>query len=107
VNYLIQDGKSNYLEGGLLIAVYLVLSQYMMILIKDHCRRSMVLSEFGLIGRKSDQTVTKYLAGLVLKVQIVCQIRNEMRFFGEINITRALCEFGEERWHLEQRGGLS
>lgn len=24
VNYLIQDGKSNYLEGGLLIAVYLV-----------------------------------------------------------------------------------
>lgn len=26
VNYLIQDGKSNYLEGGLLMAVYLVLS---------------------------------------------------------------------------------
>ena len=24
VNYLIQDGKSNYLEGGLLLAVYLV-----------------------------------------------------------------------------------
>jgi hypothetical protein len=24
VNYLIQDGKSNYLEGGLLMAVYLV-----------------------------------------------------------------------------------
>jgi Ca2+:H+ antiporter len=26
VNYLIQDGKSNYLEGGLLMAVYLVQS---------------------------------------------------------------------------------
>ena len=24
VNYLIQDGKSNYLEGGLLMAVYVV-----------------------------------------------------------------------------------
>jgi Ca2+:H+ antiporter len=27
VNYLIQDGKSNYLEGGLLMAVYLVYSE--------------------------------------------------------------------------------
>jgi hypothetical protein len=52
VNYLIQDGKSNYLEGGLLIAVYLVLSQYIMMLIQDHCRRSMVLSEFGLMRSK-------------------------------------------------------
>ena len=52
VNYLIQDGKSNYLEGGLLIAVYLVLSHYMMMLTKDHCRRCMVLSEFGLTRSK-------------------------------------------------------
>ena len=27
MNYLIQDGKSNYLEGGLLIAVYIVYSE--------------------------------------------------------------------------------
>jgi len=33
------------------------------------------------------------------------QERDEI--FGEIIITRALCEFGEERWHLEQRGSLS
>lgn len=28
VNYLIQDGKSNYLEGGLLMAVYIVHSPF-------------------------------------------------------------------------------
>ena len=36
VNYLIQDGKSNYLEGGLLMAVYLVrmLSEFEVLMIR-------------------------------------------------------------------------
>lgn len=46
VNYLIQDGKSNYLEGGLLIAVYLVTPTVPIVLTSDHFSCSVVLPKF-------------------------------------------------------------
>ena len=42
MNYLIQDGKSNYLEGGLLMAVYVVRT-HLGSADSDYFSRSMVL----------------------------------------------------------------
>lgn len=47
VNYLIQDGKSNYLEGGLLMAVYIVYpNELRHANMSDYCGGCMVLSNF-------------------------------------------------------------
>jgi hypothetical protein len=44
VNYLIADGKSNYLEGGLLMGVYIVFHPASISKV-DRCRCSLVLSD--------------------------------------------------------------